>query len=44
LTGTAREAFAVSGEWYLVILEMDGDRVPSAVRTAFGPPPLAAAS
>lgn len=44
LTGTAREAFAVSGEWYLVILEMDGDRVPSAVRTAFGPPPFAAAS
>lgn len=44
LTGKAREAFAASGEWYLVILEMDGERVSSAVRTAFGPPPLAAAS
>ena len=44
LTGTARAAFVASREWYLVILEMDGERVSSAVRTAFGPPPFAAAS
>lgn len=44
LTGTTRAAFVASGEWYLVILEMDGERVSSAVRTAFGPPPFATAS
>jgi hypothetical protein len=35
-----RTAFEASTEWYLLLLDMDGQRVSSAVRTAFGPPNL----
>ena len=33
-----------SGEWYLVLLDLDGDRVSAAIRSAFDAPTLPAAS
>ncbi len=44
LDSTERAAFDGSGEWYLVLLDLDGDRVSAAIRSAFDAPNLPAAS
>jgi hypothetical protein len=44
LVGAERAAFASAGEWYLLLLDMDGERISSAVRSAFGAPGLSPAS
>ena len=38
LDAPQRVAFDASPEWYLLLLDLDGDRVSSAVRSAFGAP------
>jgi len=43
LTGPAGAALAASDQWYLLLLDLDGDRVSSAIRSAFAPPVRSAA-
>lgn len=38
-----RPAFAASGEWHLLLLDLEGDRVSSAIRSAFDAPAVFAA-
>lgn len=43
IDGPVRPAFAASGEWHLLLLDLEGDRVSSAIRSAFDAPPAFAA-
>ncbi len=36
LDGAERATFGSAGEWYLLLLDMDGERISSAVRSGFG--------
>lgn len=38
LSGEERATFAAAPDWYVLLLELDGDRVDSAVRSRFTPP------
>jgi hypothetical protein len=44
LSGPSGTALAASEQWYLLLLDLDGDRVSSAIRSAFAPPVRATAS
>jgi hypothetical protein len=40
LGAAQRPFFVESQEWYLLLLDLEGDRVSSAIRSAFAAPPL----
>ncbi len=42
LAGETWAPFAAADEWYLLLLDLDGDRVSSAVRSRFGAPDIVA--
>ena len=44
LAGETSAAFAAADDWYLLLLDLDGDRVTAAVRSSFTAPAHVAAS
>lgn len=44
LAGETSAAFAAADDWYLLLLDLDGDRVTAAVRSSFAAPADVAAS